>query len=248
MGREHNIDIYLLYYDTWVKKTFDTHIMTYSLRMRKGDYGMKDPYSVLGVSRDASEEEIKKAYRQLARKYHPDLNPGDEEAARKMNEINAAYEQIKNPSQNNGYGQGSYGNTGYGSGYGSSGSGGNGGNGGNGGYGFDPFEFFTAGNRSSGPRRRPIFIYILIGFMILNLLSSIFSYARYSKQQEQFYDQYEQYYKQYEQYYQQYPNYPGYYPGYGDNSHQNGDSDNSQDDSSGQDDSQQIRPFPGNYY
>ena len=56
-----------------------------------------DPYSVLGVSPDASDEEIKAAYRRLAKKYHPDLNPGDEYAAKKMNEINAAYDQIKNP-------------------------------------------------------------------------------------------------------------------------------------------------------
>ncbi len=59
---------------------------------------MSDPYQILGVSRDATDEEIKAAYRRLAKKYHPDLNPGDERAAKKMNEINAAYDAIKNPS------------------------------------------------------------------------------------------------------------------------------------------------------
>lgn len=61
----------------------------------------EDPYQVLGVSRDASDEEIKKAYRRLAKKYHPDLNPGDEEAARQMQRVNAAYEQITNPEKSN---------------------------------------------------------------------------------------------------------------------------------------------------
>ena len=73
-----------------------------------------DPYKVLGLSPDASDEDVKRAYRRLAKKYHPDLNPGDQEAARKMQEVNAAYEQIKNPekfqqqSQGGGYGGGYY--------------------------------------------------------------------------------------------------------------------------------------------
>ena len=76
-----------------------------------------DPYKVLGVSRDASDEEIKRAYRQLAKKYHPDLNPGDAEAARKMREVNAAYEQIKDPdkaAQNASGGYNPYGSSAYG--------------------------------------------------------------------------------------------------------------------------------------
>ena len=71
-----------------------------------------DPYKVLGVSPDASDEEIKRAYRQLAKKYHPDRNPGDQEAARKMQQVNAAYEQIKNPEKAQPSG-GSYGGYGY---------------------------------------------------------------------------------------------------------------------------------------
>lgn len=77
---------------------------------------MQDPYKTLGVSPGATDEEIKKAYRTLAKKYHPDLNPGDEVAAQRMNEINAAYDILSKPHtarHASGYGPGSS----YGSGY-----------------------------------------------------------------------------------------------------------------------------------
>jgi curved DNA-binding protein len=55
---------------------------------------MKDYYQVLGVSRGASDQDIKQAYRKLARKYHPDINPGDKEAEARFKEINEAYEVL----------------------------------------------------------------------------------------------------------------------------------------------------------
>lgn len=72
-----------------------------------------DPYKVLGVSPNASDDEIKQAYRRLAKLYHPDRNPGDAEAARKMQQVNAAYEQIKNPTKAQGPGSQGYNPYGY---------------------------------------------------------------------------------------------------------------------------------------
>ena len=54
----------------------------------------RDYYEVLGVSKNASDDEIKKAYRKLAIKYHPDKNPGDKEAEEKFKEINEAHDVL----------------------------------------------------------------------------------------------------------------------------------------------------------
>lgn len=58
-----------------------------------------DPYKVLGLSPDSSAEEIKKAYRKKAKEYHPDLHPNDPVAAKKMNEVNEAYDMLQNPEK-----------------------------------------------------------------------------------------------------------------------------------------------------
>ena len=65
----------------------------------------RDYYEVLGLQKGASEDEIKKAFRQLAKKYHPDLNPGDKEAEAKFKEVNEAYEVLSDKEKRQRYDQ-----------------------------------------------------------------------------------------------------------------------------------------------
>jgi len=127
----------------------------------------KDYYEILGVSRDASAEEIKKAYRGLARKYHPDLHPGDKEMEKKFKEINEAYSVLGDPKKREDYdltGRVSFGEGGPGAGPwppggfgGFGGPGGGGGPGGFGGFGGAPggFEDIFGEIFGMGARRGP---------------------------------------------------------------------------------------------
>jgi len=60
---------------------------------------MKDPYSVLGVSKTASADDIKKAYRKLAKKLHPDVNPGDKKSEERFKEVSSAFEVLGDPKK-----------------------------------------------------------------------------------------------------------------------------------------------------
>ena len=130
---------------------------------------ISDPYKVLGVSPTASKEEITKTYRKLAKKYHPDLNPGDEEAAKKMSEINAAYEQIKSGNTSPGSSGGGYSRQSpYGNGNGNNSSGEYDPFGG----GFNPFDLFGGFGPYGGSQQQrrensefdPVKRYLLIGY------------------------------------------------------------------------------------
>jgi curved DNA-binding protein len=73
---------------------------------------MSDPYTILGVPRDAEEDDIKLAFRKLAMELHPDRNPGDKEAEEKFKVVNAAYETLKDPQKRAAYDRGGAGHSG----------------------------------------------------------------------------------------------------------------------------------------
>ncbi len=109
----------------------------------------RDLYEILGVSRDASGEEIKRAFRQLARKHHPDANAGNAEAEEKFKELSAAYEILSDPQKRAQYDQ--FGDQAQGPGFGQADFGGFGGFN-------DIFDMFFGGQGSggrSGPERGP---------------------------------------------------------------------------------------------
>ncbi len=112
----------------------------------------RDYYEVLGVEKGADEAAIKSAYRKLAKKYHPDVNPGDKTAEEKFKEVNEAYQVLSNPQKRAQYDQ--FGHDGpQASGFGGGGFGDFSGFGGFGGF-EDIFNIFTGGGGFGGGARR----------------------------------------------------------------------------------------------
>lgn len=115
----------------------------------------RDYYEVLGVDKNASDDEIKKAYRKMAKKYHPDLNPGDKEAEKNFKEVNEAYEVLSDSGKKARYDQ--YGHAGVDPNFGAGNAGGGAGFGGFGDFGDlgDIFGQFFGGGFGGSRRANP---------------------------------------------------------------------------------------------
>lgn len=116
---------------------------------------MANPYTLLGVPKTASQEEIKQAYRKLARKMHPDLNPNDPSAEDKFKQISSAYDLLSDPAKRKRFDNGEIDENGkerpgYGFGYG----GGNPFNGAGNGFGGFNFDFKSGGSNKSNNKKR----------------------------------------------------------------------------------------------
>lgn len=112
----------------------------------------RDYYEVLGLEKSASEDDIKKAYRKMAKKYHPDLNPGDATAEERFKEVNEAYGILSDPEKKSRYDQ--FGHAGVDPNFGAGGGGGFGGFGGMGDFGDVFSSFFGGGFGGMGGRGR----------------------------------------------------------------------------------------------
>lgn len=139
---------------------------------------MNDPYEVLGVSPSASDEEIAKAFKTLAKKYHPDLNPGNQRAAERMGQINEAYDRIKSWRQSGNRSSSGSGSRATGTCYGQAGSN------------ADPYGFYSQAWRQGygqnrwdnneystgrGPRAAPfrLVLAVVLLFIVLRLFGSL---------------------------------------------------------------------------
>ena len=118
----------------------------------------RDYYEVLGIDRGADDAAIKKAYRAMAKKYHPDVNPGDKEAEEKFKDVNEAYSVLSDPQKRARYDQFGHEDPAAGGGQGGAGFGGFSGFEGFSGFGgFDDlFNMFTGGSTGSTRRNGPV--------------------------------------------------------------------------------------------
>lgn len=130
----------------------------------------EDFYNILGISREASQDDIKKAYRTLSKKYHPDLNPNNKEAEERFKKINEAYSTLSDPSKKQQYDRGGQNNFGGFNGFGNAG-------------GFDFFsDFFNINqNRRQPQNQRGSDLRIKLNFTIEEIINGAIKNIKYSR-------------------------------------------------------------------